>query len=500
MTSGKVRLTSNDEIIKEIALTSSEGVIFTLDDMAPGPYDRENGNYAIVYVDESGEETSHTINFVVTAPTTITTIISNDIGSVEITINMGNATQGINKKNKNGEALKHLELNGRNSVLVALDMIAGALEDDSYIIKFIPLNYKQATAKNTTFDLSNSQEGFGGIIIISDLPSDASGNFVIGLDDGRNISANPSEGLNIPDLPPGDHKLKLSYDGDDYYAFNLDLDYTVKESAASDISLSTVVGSHILKVSGVPSDLSEKILVTIDGTTYEGTASGIEIPSFSSPGIVAAIISYPGDAKYSSFTKNVNIAVSKIATKINPKSVTFYASPNSGYLTFYILDSSGKGLAKTVNVIFNGKTYAVNTNANGYGSIKLSAAAAKTYTASLKFAGDSIYAGSSASVQVKVNKNKVKITAKTKKVKKSAKKLKIKYLFKTSTGKKLALKGLTVYLKINKKTVKAKTSSKGIATFKVKLPKKKKTYKVKVIFKGNKANIKKTLSTKLKVY
>ncbi len=500
MTSGKVRLTSNDEVIEEIALTSSKGVIFTLDDMAPGPYDRENGNYAIVYVDESGEETSHTINFVVTAPTTITTIISNDIGSVEITINMGNATQGIIDLFKNGEALKHLELNGRNSVLVALDMIAGALEDDSYIIKFIPLNYKQATAKNTTFDLSNSQEGFGGIIIISDLPSDASGNFVIGLDDGRNISANPSEGLNIPDLPPGDHKLKLSYDGDDYYAFNLDLDYTVKESAASDISLSTVVGSHILKVSGVPSDLSEKILVTIDGTTYEGTASGIEIPSFSSPGIVAAIISYPGDAKYSSFTKNVNIAVSKIATKINPKSVTFYASPNSGYLTFYILDSSGKGLAKTVNVIFNGKTYAVNTNANGYGSIKLSAAAAKTYTASLKFAGDSIYAGSSASVQVKVNKNKVKITAKTKKVKKSAKKLKIKYLFKTSTGKKLALKGLTVYLKINKKTVKAKTSSKGIATFKVKLPKKKKTYKVKVIFKGNKANIKKTLSTKLKVY
>ena len=99
-------------------------------------------------------------------------------------------------------------------------------------------------------------------------------------------TANPSEGLNIPDLPPGDHKLKLSYDGDDYYAFNLDLDYTVKESAASDISLSTVVGSHILKVSGVPSDLSEKILVTINGTTYEGTASGIEIPSFSRYNII----------------------------------------------------------------------------------------------------------------------------------------------------------------------------------------------------------------------
>ena len=499
VTSGKVRLTQDDEDIAEIALTSSEGVFFTLEDMAPGPYDRENGNYAIVYVDESGEETSHTINFVVTAPTTVTTIISNDVGSVEITINMGSATQGIIDLFKNGVPVRHAELNGRNSVLVALDMISGALEDGNYMIKFIPLDYRQATAKNTTFDLSNSQEGFGGIIIVSDLPSDAAGNFIIGLDDGTNITVNPSEGIPPLDLSPGDHKLKLSYDGDDYYAFNLDLDYTVKESVASGIALNTVVGSHIVKVSGVPSDLGEKLLLTIDGITYEGTASGFDIPSFSSSGIFAATISYPGDAKYSSFSKKVNINVAKIATKIVPKAVTFYANPNFGYLTFNILDSSGKGLVKTVSVIFNGKTYTVKTNANGFGSIKLSAAAAKTYTASLKFAGDSVYAGSSGSVQVKVNKNKVKITAKTKKVKKSSKKLKVKYLFKTATGKKLALKGLTVYLKVNKKTVKAKTNSKGIATFKVKLPKKKKTYKVKVIFKGNKANIKKTLSTKLKV-
>ena len=499
VTSGQIKLLKDGEVIEQKSLTES-AVIFTLDNMEPGPYDREHGNYAIVFEDESGKETNHTINFVVIAPTTVTTIISNDIGSIEITINMGNATQGIIDLFKNGVAVGHEELNGRTSVLLALDMIAGALEDDIYMIKFIPLDYKQATAKNTTFELSNSQDGIAGIIIVSDLPSNAAGNFIIGLDDGTSITVNPSEGIPPLDLSPGDHKLKLSYDGDDYYAFDLDLDYTVKESVASGISLNTVVGSHILKVSGVPSDLREKLLLTIDGTTYEGTASGFDIPSFSSSGIVAATISYPGDAKYSSFSKTVNINVAKIATKIVPNSVTFYANPNFGYLKFNILDSSGKGLAKSVRVVFDGKTYTVKTNAKGYGSIKLSKAAAKTYIASLKFAGDSVYAGSSSSVKVKVIKNKVKITAKTKKVKKSAKKLKVKYLFKTATGKKLALKGLTVYLKVNKKTIKAKTSSKGIATFKVKLPKKKKTYKVKVIFKGNKANIKKTLSTKLKVY
>jgi carbon monoxide dehydrogenase subunit G len=64
----------------------------------------------------------------------------------------------------------------------------------------------------------------------------------------------------------------------------------------------------------------------------------------------------------------------------------------------------------------------------------------------------------------------------------------------------MGIKGVKLSLKINKKTYKATTNNKGVAKFKVKLPKVKKTYKVKVKFAGNKANNKKTLSTKVKVY
>ena len=71
------------------------------------------------------------------------------------------------------------------------------------------------------------------------------------------------------------------------------------------------------------------------------------------------------------------------------------------------------------------------------------------------------------------------------------------YLNKTSNKKFLAKK--IVYIKINKKTYKAKTNAKGVATFKLKLPKVKKTYKYTVTFKGDKANNKKTLKGKLAV-
>ena len=79
----------------------------------------------------------------------------------------------------------------------------------------------------------------------------------------------------------------------------------------------------------------------------------------------------------------------------------------------------------------------------------------------------------------------MKFSNATKEVKKSkARKAKVKITLKTNYKKSLAKK--TVYIKINKKTYKAKTNKKGVATFKLKLPKVKKTYKYKVTFKGDK--------------
>ena len=154
---------------------------------------------------------------------------------------------------------------------------------------------------------------------------------------------------------------------------------------------------------------------------------------------------------------------------------------------------------KTVTYYFNGKQYNATTNINGQVIFKISISKAANYTITGKFVGDSQYAGSSFTKIIKVSKNSVKFASPTKKVKKSkARKAPFKVTLKTSNNKLLAKK--LVYIKINKKTYKIKTNAKGVAAFKLKLPKVKKTYKYKLTFKGDASNNKKTYSGSLKVY
>ena len=68
---------------------------------------------------------------------------------------------------------------------------------------------------------------------------------------------------------------------------------------------------------------------------------------------------------------------------------------------------------------------------------------------------------------------------------------------KNSKGK--AMKKDKVFLKVGKKTFKAKTNSKGKATFKIKKFTKKGTYKTTVTFKGNKYYNKVVKKVKIKI-
>lgn len=175
------------------------------------------------------------------------------------------------------------------------------------------------------------------------------------------------------------------------------------------------------------------------------------------------------------------------------------ASPNYGYVKLTLRDSKGKPIAnKQVKYTFNGKLHTTYVNAKGKVAIKISVFKAKNYKILVKFAGDIGYKSSTFTKTIKVVKNSVKFFSPIKKVKKSKSKKTFKITLKTSNKKALSKK--YVYLKINRKTYNVKTNAKGVATFKLKLPKSKKTYKYKVSFKGDKGNYKKTYSGKLKVY
>jgi peptidoglycan hydrolase-like protein with peptidoglycan-binding domain len=101
------------------------------------------------------------------------------------------------------------------------------------------------------------------------------------------------------------------------------------------------------------------------------------------------------------------------------------------------------------------------------------------------------------SVNGVVTKATPKITAKKKTYKTTTKTKKYTIVLKDNVGK--AIKKAKVTLKVKGKTYKAKTNSKGKATFKIKNLKKKGTFKAVIKYKGNKYYKKLTKKVKIKV-
>jgi hypothetical protein len=138
---------------------------------------------------------------------------------------------------------------------------------------------------------------------------------------------------------------------------------------------------------------------------------------------------------------------------------------------------------KVVSIKINGKT--VNRTTNSKGQVKLTITLGpKTYTASLKFFGDENYLASTSSVKVVVKKATPKIVASKKTFKVKTKTKKYTITLKTNTGK--VMKKVKVTLKVNGKTYKATTTSKGKATFKITKLTKKGKFSAKIRYSGNK--------------
>ena len=198
-------------------------------------------------------------------------------------------------------------------------------------------------------------------------------------------------------------------------------------------------------------------------------------------------ISYPGD-EYEGFApckvmKNLTFTEPKSSTVLiaSKVSATYNVAKN---LVVTLKDINGKLLAnKKVTVKLGSISKTLKTNSKGQVSVNVATLVPKTYTATVKFAGDSSYKASTVKPKVVVNKAKPKLAAKAKTFKVKAKVKKYTATLKNNKGK--VLKKVKLTLKVGKKTYTAKTNAKGVATFKVKLTKKgKNTATVK--FAGNK--------------
>ena len=190
-------------------------------------------------------------------------------------------------------------------------------------------------------------------------------------------------------------------------------------------------------------------------------------------------------------TRNKTVLVSKDMT-----TTTVYNKDGKigKYFTFRLTDSNSKALAnKRIIINFNGKDYYRTTDKNGYVKLQINLAKKGNYAIVACFLGDNDYEASFKSCKIKVNPVKAKLKVSNKKFKLKAKKKTLTAKFLSPKGK--AIKGKKISFRINGKTYTAKTNSKGIATVKVKLNKRK-SYKFTAKFAGD--NTFKAISVKAK--
>ena len=118
-----------------------------------------------------------------------------------------------------------------------------------------------------------------------------------------------------------------------------------------------------------------------------------------------------------------------------------------------------------------------------------------THDAIVKYDGNSLYAELTKTINVKVKKATPKLIAYKKTFKVSQKTKKYTVTLKSRQNK--LIKGEWITLKVNKKTYKVKTNSKGQATFKITNLKKKGSFTAVVQFKGSSNYNAKSVKTKI---
>ena len=259
--------------------------------------------------------------------------------------------------------------------------------------------------------------------------------------------------------------------------------------------------------------LTDNSSAPIAGATFKYTVNGVDEQTATTgddgkysitglTGEVTIAVNYEGNESFNAIsdTKSFNfteepVVPAKVATKITaPKVSAVYNVAKKLVIT--LTDKDGKALAnKKVTVKVGTIIKTLTTNAKGQVSLNVATLVPKTYTATVKFAGDDAYLASSVSPKVVVSKAKPKITAKAKTFKVKVKTKKYTVTLKNNKGK--VMKKVKLTLKVGKKTYKATTNSKGKATFKITKLTKKGKYTATIKFAGSKYY--KALSKKAKI-
>ena len=291
------------------------------------------------------------------------------------------------------------------------DVVAKFNGDDKYLASEDSAKFNVAKLASTIdIAVDNIKVGENAVISVA-LPEDATGEVIISVN-GKNYTVMTKYGMasvTISDLANGTYSVDAFYNGDDIYApIKNSTAFTV--SKVSDYNMTVdiadiVKGENATITVSVPEDGTGSVIVTINGTDYNGTVvngtAKVIIPCLDE-GSYKVVTFYTGDNKYDSMVVNGTITVNKNTrtTLIMDDVVKYFGG--SQKLIAKLVDGFGNPIANaTVYFTINGGVYARITDENGTASIAIRLLPGE-YKASALFNGTDDYDVTSVNASVLV--------------------------------------------------------------------------------------------------
>ena len=382
ITSGVVSVTVGDAIYN-VAVVDGKGSL-TLSGLASGSYDvvaKFNGDDKYLASEDSAK-----FNVAKLASTTTVNVSDIKVGEdAVISIAVPEITSGVVSVTV-GDAIYNVAVvDGKGSLTLSglasgsYDVVAKFNGDDKHLASEDSAKFN-VTKLASTIDIAvdNIKVGENAVISVA-LPEDATGEVIISVN-GKNYTVMTKYGMasvTISDLANGTYSVYVFYNGDDIYApIKNSTAFTV--SKVSDYNMTVdiadiVKGENATITVSVPEDGTGSVIVTINGTDYNGTVvngtAKVIIPGLDE-GSYKVVTFYTGDNKYDSMVVNGTITVNKNTrtTLIMDDVVKYFGG--SQKLIAKLVDGFGNPIVNaTVYFTINGRVYAKITDENGMASM-----------------------------------------------------------------------------------------------------------------------------------
>lgn len=365
------------------------------------------------------------------------------------------------------------------------------------------------TVKNITA-LSRSNETASITLMDATLRPVANADVTVSLD-GKNSTFKSDENgivtFNL-DLNQGNYSCRVFFDGNGMYhpcSAEFYVNAVKRQStltASNRMVFYTLEDVPVILTDGDGEALANRTITFSADFNAVSDENGVACLSGLKSGNYTVVLSFAGDDLYLPSQCVFNISVIRIQTTLTADNLTAEAvvaevdGESGPYLRIILSDGNSTLPNKEILAELNSQTFNLTTDEDGVASMQVNIAEAGEYAARISFSGDDIYAGSSASGKITVNKKRLTLKVPKKTYKSSKKVKKLTATLKDSNGH--AISDKKIIFKVNGKKYASKTNRKGKASVKVKVTKKKR-YAFSAVFKGDSSYEKITAKSTLTV-